>query len=326
MKFDILVPQYKETDEVIKPLLDSIALQQLVDFRDIGVIIVNDGSDVHLSDELINSYPFKIQYILSEHGGVSAARQKALDASTADYVMFCDADDMFYNMTGLWFVFQQIKIHSFDTLVSVFLEETKMPNGEHFYIDRQMDSTFVHGKVHRRRYLLEQNIRWNPDLTIHEDSYFNILCQKCASPDKAIYCPMPFYLWKWRDESVCRNDFKYILKTYNNMLDSNTALVKELISRRKEQDAAFYVVNMVYDAYFTMNKDEWIHQENKEYRDATEKRFSEYYKNFKNRFESVPKEQHGQVLQGLRNRFYQEGMFLEKQTFDQWIEHIEKLI
>ena len=326
MKFDILVPQYKETDEVIKPLLDSIALQQLVDFRDIGVIIVNDGSDVHLSDELINSYPFKIKYILSEHGGVSATRQKALDASTADYVMFCDADDMFYNMTGLWFVFQQIKIHSFDTFVSVFLEETKMPNGEHFYIDRQMDSTFVHGKVHRRRYLLEQNIRWNPDLTIHEDSYFNILCQKCAAPDKAIYCPMPFYLWKWRDESVCRNDFKYILKTYNNMLDSNTALVKELINRRKEQDAAFYVVNMVYDAYFTMNKDEWIHQENKEYRDATEKRFAEYYKNFKNRFESVPKEQHGQVLQGLRNRFYQEGMFLEKQTFDQWIEHIEKLI
>ena len=42
---EILVPQYKETDDVVKPLLDSIAIQQNVDFDDIGVIICNDGSD-----------------------------------------------------------------------------------------------------------------------------------------------------------------------------------------------------------------------------------------------------------------------------------------
>lgn len=49
MTLDILIPQYKETDEIIKPMLDSIALQQNVDFKDIGVIIVNDGSDVFLN-------------------------------------------------------------------------------------------------------------------------------------------------------------------------------------------------------------------------------------------------------------------------------------
>ena len=40
------------------------------------------------------------------------------------------------------------------------------------------------------------------------------------------------------------------------MLDSNTALVKEFIKRRKITDAQFYVTSMIYDAYFTMNKDE----------------------------------------------------------------------
>ena len=49
MKLQILVPQYKETDEVVKPLLDSIALQQGINFDDIGVVIVNDGTDVRLS-------------------------------------------------------------------------------------------------------------------------------------------------------------------------------------------------------------------------------------------------------------------------------------
>lgn len=321
MKLDILVPQYKESKEVIKPLLDSIALQQLVNMNDIGVIIVNDGSNVLLDENWLATYPFKITYFKNEHKGVSATRQKALDLSKADYVMFCDADDMFYNMCGLWIIFREMQI-GFDSLVSVFTEETKLPNEEHIFINREQDSTFVHGKVHRRRYLLEQNIRWNESLTIHEDSYFNILCQKCSQNVK--YCPTPFYLWKWRDESVCRNDFKYILKTYNNMLDSNTALVNEFLKRNKYEDAQFYATSMVYDAYFTMNKDEWINQDNKEYRDATEKRFAKYYKDFKYLVDGVQPQIKGMILQGLRNRFYQEGMFLEKMTFEQWIKHLEE--
>ena len=46
MKLQILIPHYKETANVIKPLLDSIALQQSVPMEEIGVIICHDGSDV----------------------------------------------------------------------------------------------------------------------------------------------------------------------------------------------------------------------------------------------------------------------------------------
>ena len=43
MKLQILIPQWNETDEIIKPLLDSIQIQQNVDLKkDVGVIIVND--------------------------------------------------------------------------------------------------------------------------------------------------------------------------------------------------------------------------------------------------------------------------------------------
>lgn len=88
MKLQILVPQYKETDEVIKPLLDSIAIQQNVPMDEIGVIICNDGSDVKLTDEFLAGYPFKIEYYQEEHRGVSATRNACLDRATADYVMF----------------------------------------------------------------------------------------------------------------------------------------------------------------------------------------------------------------------------------------------
>lgn len=325
MKLQILIPQYKETEEIIKPLLDSIALQQNVDLKnDVGVIIVNDGTDVHLSEEFLGSYPFNIIYKLNEHKGVSATRNACLDLATADYVMFCDADDMFYNMCGLWIVFREIANGGFDTLTSFFIEESRMPQTKDIiYINHEMDSTFVHGKVHRRQFLLDSGIRWNDNLTIHEDSYFNCLCQKLAKEVK--YCPTPFYLWKWRDNSVCRSDMKYILKTYNNMLDSNDALVSEFLKRNMRETAQFYATSMIYDAYFTMNKDEWINQENKEYRDATEKRFKQYYLKFKDLFDTMPIQLRMQIVAGIKNRMFNEGLLMETITFEKWIEHIQNL-
>lgn len=325
MKLQILVPQYKETDDIIKPLLDSIEVQQNVDLKtDVGVIIVNDGTDVRLSEELFNRYTFPIEYHLHEHKGVSATRNACLDYAKADYVMFCDADDMFYNACGMYIIFREIENGGFDSLVSAFIEEGRDPQTKDpVYINHEMDSTFVHGKVHNRKFLLKQNIRWNNNLTIHEDSYFNCLCQRLAKELK--HCQTSFYLWKWRDASVCRHDPKYILKTYNNMLDSNDALVTEFITRGRPQDAQFFAVNMIYDAYFTMNKDEWLNQENVEYRHATEKRFKDYWLKYKPLHDAIPYEVKAQLIMGIRNRMYSEGMILESLTFGEWIKQVEEI-
>ena len=326
MKLQILVPQYNETNEIIKPLFDSISIQQNVDLKnDVGVIVCNDGSDTFLTEDFLSSYPFTIEYHKCPHRGVSATRNSCLDFATADYVMFCDADDMFCNVCGLWIMFREMDMPSgFDTMVSVFVEENRMPETkEVFYINREQDSTFVHGKIHRRKYLLDQNIRWNDSLTIHEDSYFNILCQNLTTNAK--YCPTPFYLWKWRDDSVCRHDPKYILKTYNNMLDSNTALIKEFMRRGMHDKAMLYVTMMIFDAYYTMNKTEWLNQENQQYRRDTELRFKKYYKEFKTMWENMPINDKMVISNSIRTRSIQEGMRMEAITIDDWLKHIEKI-
>ena len=323
MKFQILVPQYKEIDEEIKPLLDSIAIQQNVDFNEIGVIICNDGSDIFLSEELLNSYPFKIEYHKEPHRGVSGTRNACLDYATAEYVACCDADDMYYNACGFWLLFREMEV-GFDSMVSVFIEETRDPNTKQVvYINHDMDSTFVHGKVHRRQYLIDKNIRWNEKLTVHEDSYFNILCQNLSQNVK--YCQSPFYLWKWRDNSVCRHDPKYILKTYNNMLDSNDALIDEFLSRGMQDKAAFYSIFMIFDAYYTMNKPEWINQENKQYRNMTEKRFADYFIKHKSLWNMASENDKMMISNNVRSRSVMEGMRMEAITITDWLSHIEKL-
>lgn len=325
MKLQILVPQYTETDEIIKPLLDSIAIQQSIDFNEVGVIIVNDGSDIFLTEDLLTAYPFQIDYYHHEHCGVSATRQAAFDYATADYVMFCDADDMFYNACGLWILFREMNLGVFDSLTSTFIEETRNPdNNEIMYLNHEMDSTFVHGKVHRRRYLIEKNIKWNPNLTIHEDSFFNIQCINLSQNVK--YCASPFYLWKWRDNSVCRHDPKYILKTYRNMIDSNSALIEEFKQKGRSDLSAFYTVFMIFDAYYTMNKPEWIDMDNQEYRNSTEKHFAKYYKEHKKIWETFPYQEKMNISQGIRGRSVQEGMRMEAMTVDEWLQHIENLL
>lgn len=329
MKLQILIPQWNETDNEVKPLLDSIAIQQNVDFNEVGIIIVNDGSDTFLSDELLNSYPFKIEYYKEEHKGVSATRNSCLEKATADYIMFCDADDMFYHVCALWLLFREFNFSSFDALISNFIEENFAynpitGNKEKSYITHNIDSTFVHGKVYNRKYLEANDIKFNEALTIHEDSYFNFLAQHLTTSDKIKYCSIPFYLWKWRDNSVCRHDSKYILKTYNNMLESSTELVNELLKRGKGNFAEEIVTSIVYESYFTLNKEEWINQENREYRINTEKRFKQYYIEFKHLYDMIEEGKKNQIIMSIKNRMYQEGLIMESITFPDWIDEVLK--
>ena len=326
MKLQFLIPHYKETFAEVKPLLDSIALQQVVDMKELGVVIVDDGPDsVKLDKDELNKYPFDVIYDQAPKGGVSATRNECLKRATAKYVMFCDADDMFMNSCGLYVVFREMSGPDFDLMISAFIEETreapdmKVPT----FVTHDVDFTFVHGKILRREFLERKNIKWNPDLTIHEDSYFNFLAMKCAKEVK--HCTTPFYLWKWRDESVCRHDPKYMLKTYNNMIESNTCLVNELKKRGMIDSACEMATQMTFDAYYTMNKKEWLEQENQEYRRSTENRFAKYYEEFKTLVELIGEEKRNQIIMGIRGRMFGEGMILEKVTFDDWIKHIIEL-
>ena len=326
MKLQILVPQYKERKETIKPLLDSIALQQGVDFKEIGVIIVNDGyPKSKLGDKFLKSYPFKIDYHMAkDHLGVSATRNACLDYATADYVMFCDADDMFFSMVGLNIIFVEMD-KGFNSLTTKFYEEVKR-DGKFWFTEHKQDRTFVHGKFHKRQYLIDLGIRFNDSLTVHEDSYFNYMATTLADdPNSIKYSDVPIYLWKWRDESVCRHDPLYMQKTYRNYLDSITALVEQLTQRGKPDNAKMLICTQMFDTYYLMNTPSWLNQDNQTYRLETEKRFKEFYEKYGERFNQMDKSFKLTISNQVRSNKIRAGMEMEKQTFEQWIDYIKGL-
>ena len=324
-KLDFLIPIYNESETVIKLLLDSIEIQQNVDIKnDVGAIVCCDGGKARLSDEFLSRYSFPIEFYVLDHAGVSATRNACLYRSSAEYVMFADCDDMLYNACGLWILFREFSLGEFDGLRSLFIEETRHPKtGEVIYINRENDSTFVHGKVWRREYLIENNIRWNEDLTIHEDSYFNSLALNLSENIKD--CPYPFYLWRWRDDSVCRHDPKYMVKTYANFIDSNDALVDEYLRRGKNEEAANICAMMVLTSYYTMNKPEWTEQENQEYRYLTERRFGEYYRKHKELWTGLDPKMKMRISNSVRTQVIREGMEMEHETIDAWLKKVEAM-
>ena len=337
--FSILVPHYNEPVEVIKPLLDSIAIQQNIDMNEIEVIICDDGPDaVLLPDEFLKSYPYDIQYHREPKANVSVMRNKALDYSTGEYVMFCDSDDCFYHCLAFWFIKRETTtpmqvlvnnvpttVYGFDALYSVFLEEGRNPQtGETYFIDRTDGYQFCHGKVIKKDFMLRNDIRFGDDLVIHEDNVLNGKIQACTQNIK--FCPTPFYLWKWRDNSVCRRDPLYLKKTYPDLIKSSNHMLEWYTKKSKFDNARQTVASIVLDCYYTFCHPSWKTIETQEYRDKAEKCFADYFKKWEYLWNECPDQVKMQISSGIRQREVVQGMEMETETLEQFLMRMKALV
>lgn len=337
-KLSILVPYYNEGEQIIKNLLDSIAIQQNIDFNDIEVIICKDGPDgPELSDEFLKKYPYDIEYHQEPKGGVSRMRNAALDYSHGEYVMWVDSDDMLYHCLAIWLIFRetitpmqvmvdgmQTTVNGFDALYAVFLEEGRNPEtGETYFIDRKDGFQFVHSKIVRKEFLLKNDIRFGDDLYIHEDNVLNAKIQACTKYIK--WCPQPFFLWKWRDNSVCRRDPLYIKKTYPDLIKSSDHLLTWFTEKNKKDKAMESIVAITLDSYYTFCHPSWKTIETQEYRDGAERYFANYFKKWEYLWNEAPDQLKMQISAGIRQREVSMGMEMETETLEQYLKRIKEL-
>ncbi|MBL1233292.1 MAG: glycosyltransferase family 2 protein [Vicingaceae bacterium] len=91
-KVSILIPLYN-AEQYIAETIDSIFKQT---YENIEIIIVDDGSTDN-SYEIAKTYASeKVKVFQQENKGGCAARNKALELSTGEYIVFFDADDIMY--------------------------------------------------------------------------------------------------------------------------------------------------------------------------------------------------------------------------------------
>lgn len=97
--FSVIVPVYnveKYLDETIESVLGD-------DFKDIELILVNDGSK-DKSGEICKraaETDSRVIFVDKENGGVASARNAGINVSTGKYLMFLDSDDKYEKGTFL---------------------------------------------------------------------------------------------------------------------------------------------------------------------------------------------------------------------------------
>lgn len=92
-RITIIVPVYNVEDYLVV-CLDSLVNQT---YKAIRIVCVDDGSTDN-SREILEEYAKKdqrIEIIKKKNGGLSSARNAALEKCNTEYVMFCDSDDSF---------------------------------------------------------------------------------------------------------------------------------------------------------------------------------------------------------------------------------------
>lgn len=319
MKLSLVITHYNEPVEVVEPLFTSIRQQRLVPWSEVEIHIVEDGT-MHIPDELVDGYQCAVYHHRPEHGGVSAARNYGLERANGEYVMFCDCDDMFLNMLGIHLVLTAME-NKPDIINSSFIEETKTPEGELRIVRHDNDRQFVHGKAFRRAFLQRESIRFDKDLTVHEDGYFMQLAFAIGKGVKNI--ETPFYLWCWREGSICRQD-EFVLKTYTELLRVRNALSEKFKSKGMMDNYKSSVLATFVFTYYDFQKPAFNDPNNSEYIVPARKAARKFWRKYKDVVKGANRREIADAMHAGRILAYKGGMLYETMTLLQFIKVLEE--
>lgn len=254
MTLDIIVPHYNEPWEEVSKLFDMLALQRFADFREFRVILVHDGEGPGMARQIRGrKYPYAVTEVSIPHGGVSAARNRGLEESSAKWVMFCDCDDTFTSVYSMHGILQLLDTEDYDLLWCPFYAETGT-DGQAAVRDK-FNSVFIHGKVFRRAFLLEHGIRFNEGLTYSEDTAFCMVAMMELEPGRIGKIRGDFvpYAWTYREGSATTDPAR-ARENAIGLFRRQAYVTEELRRRGRMEEARATAYRGMCDAYVTLNR------------------------------------------------------------------------
>lgn len=176
-KIDVIIPIYN-CGIYVERAIQSVP-------SDVGIILVDDCSDEDYSN-LTEKYSNITLLHTEKNLGAGAARNVGMNHSSADWVIFLDADD---ELTPLLFSVLRKEIDSSVNYIESRINHYRMCDSPILW---QPDLDLFHGKAYRLSALRENGIRWHPKLRYYEDVYFHlfvttVLGHSCITLDEIGY-------------------------------------------------------------------------------------------------------------------------------------------
>lgn len=288
---DYIIPCYGKS-EVIRPGLRSLANQWHSEF--IHVYLINDCSpntDCNYQD-LVDEFSNYLDICCiktDKNVGQGLARQAGVDASTHDYLMFQDEDDLLANPLAISLFVGHVEgniyktiddkqeVYELDENGAFIRDESKLDvalvSGPLFEFDdhysniiESSNHVWVNSKLYNRKFLEKHDIRFNEAQSRHaEDYYFTSCFFYCLEFDQSYTSILMdnqqlTYIWYPNTESQSRKDdhYGYMLSGYTmdgsiNILDYMKDTKRNGLTwdEEKENQYRHDVLNMTVYSYFT---------------------------------------------------------------------------
>ena len=209
VKFSIVVPLYKTPEKYLRELIDSIRAQTYQNYE----IVFSDGSGIPspvrgYMKEYENDPKIRVIYN-DEQLDISENTNRAINAASGDYIVFCDHDDILAEHA----LYENVKlINEHPDADFIYSDEDKLAVGNkftqpHLKPDFNFDllctvNYICHLVVARRSFVLETGLL-NDEFNGAQDYDFVL---RCTENTKAIY-HIPKILYHWRiSESSTADD------------------------------------------------------------------------------------------------------------------------
>ena len=224
-KVSIIIPVYN-TEKYIKQCIDSIINQT---YKNIEIIIVNDGS-TDKTEKILREYNnSNIIYIEQSNKGVSSARNNGLKLATGKYVVFIDSDD-FCEINMIEDMVKDIENNNVELAICGFNEIYKNVTKKSLYgllndiynrekIEEEILKNnsirgFLWNKIFLKEIIDKYNISFDEDISMCEDLLF---CVKYLQETKHVYVNNKnLYNYRQRKTSAIGTFSKKDLSLFNS--------------------------------------------------------------------------------------------------------------
>lgn len=225
---DLIIPVYN-AEKTLELTLMSIKMQTII--NKITVYLIDDCSKDNYDKILNNHKDMNIIYKkLEKNSGPAVARQKGIDISSNKYIMFIDADDLFYDADSVKRLYETIE-QGYDYVAGFTYEEKR-----EIKIQNESD---LHGKIYRRKFIEDNQLKFN-ETRVHEDNYFNNLVLACDPLIKKILDYV--YIYVDNNESITNSQKEKEFESFKILFSNIKQLLEEAKKRNCNRETIAYLM------------------------------------------------------------------------------------
>ena len=252
-KISVIVPIYN-VEKYLGECIESIINQT---YKNLEIILIDDGStdNSYKICEQYKSIDDRIKVIHKMYGGVSQARNTALEIATGEFISFIDSDDwinlkfyeiMMKNMIkydsdivvcNFNYVYKdKIKNRNIEETIRIFNKEEAMRE----IIEEGLIYSVVWGKLYKTK--LIDNIKFKEN-KINEDEFFTY--KICAKAKRIVYIPETLYQYRQRPNSIMSN---YSVKRLDGVeaLYERMEFIKSEFPKLYSEDKLLFCYTCIY--------------------------------------------------------------------------------